>query len=228
MDVVLTVWGFTPFGGVTPAFHVTFVTMGLVSTSSDTAPFPSAAASKPLDSSQLSLKILDRYLTPLSGKTVTMTEPSSTSPERTRAAWRFNPADPPRSKPSLAATSRHMANASSSLPRTIPSITFTSNAPGMESFPTPSISQLLETLTSSAGTPLTMWSQNTEPWGSAITTRISGFCDLRYRPVPLTVPPVLPPAMKCVTAPEVWCQISGPSVTSYASVLYGLLYWSTP
>ena len=123
----------------------------------------------------------------------------------------------------MAATSRHMANASSSLPRTIPSITFTSIAPGMESFPTPSISQLLKP-TSSAGTPLTMWSQ-TPSRGDPPSTRISGFCDLRYRPVPLTVPPVLPPAMKCVTAPEVWCQISGRRDLVRFRVV-GLLYWS--
>ena len=61
---------------------------------------------------------------------------------------------------------------------------------------------------------MTTWSQKTDPLGSAMTTRTSAFSLLRYRPVPLTVPPVLPPATKCVTSPEVWRQISGPSVAS--------------
>ena len=132
------------------------------------------------------------------------------------------------SKPSLDATSRHVRNACSSVARTIPSTTLMSKQPGMLSFPTPSVSQPLLTLTSSAATPFTTWSQNTDPRGSAMSTRTSGFCDLRKRPVPETVPPVLPPAMKCVTSPAVCFQISGPSVASYASALNGLLYWSTP
>ena len=154
---------------------------------------------------------------------MTIVAPSSTCPDNTRAACRFRPELPPMSNPSFAATSRQVRNACSSVALTIPSTTLMSKHPGMESFPTPSVSQL-PPFTSSAATPFTTWSQNTDPLGSAIRTLIFGFWLFKYRPVPLTVPPVLPPAMKCVTSPAVCFQISGPSVASYASALNGLLY----
>lgn len=120
--------------------------------------------------SQSSLKIFDRYLTPESGKTVTMTEPSLIDPDKTRAAWRFSPAEPPISRPSLAATSLHVRKFCSSVVRMIPLTTVSSKQPGMLSLPTPSVYQLFFTLTSSAGTLFAMWSQNTEPSGSATST----------------------------------------------------------
>ena len=53
----------------------------------------------------------------------------------------------------------------------------------------------------------------TLPTGSGIRTLTLPLdASLRYLPVPLTVPPVDPPAMKCVTLPRVCFQISGPRV----------------
>ena len=51
----------------------------------------------------------------------------------------------------------------------------------------------------------------TEPSGSApITWTRPPETSLRYRPVPVMVPPVPMPATKWVTRPSVWAQISGP------------------
>ncbi len=53
----------------------------------------------------------------------------------------------------------------------------------------------------------------TEPSGSAPTTRtFPPDTSLRYRPVPLIVPPVPTPVTKCVMRPAVSRQISGPVV----------------
>ncbi len=51
-----------------------------------------------------------------------------------------------------------------------------------------------------------------ESEGSTATTKISGFLDFRYSPVPVIVPPVPTPETKMSTLPSVSSQISGPVV----------------
>ena len=54
--------------------------------------------------------------------------------------------------------------------------------------------------------------QQGEDAGSTPTIRMLGFCSFRYRPLPVTVPPVPMPATKMSTCPSVSAQISGPVV----------------
>ena len=53
--------------------------------------------------------------------------------------------------------------------------------------------------------------------GSTATILMSGFCSLRYSPVPVSVPPVPTPATKMSTFPSVSFQISGPVVALCAA-----------
>ena len=67
--------------------------------------------------------------------------------------------------------------------------------------------------------------ENTEPSGSAAMMRMSGFCALRKRAVPVIDPHVPAPATKWVIRPAVCAHSSGPVVFSWASGLVGLAYW---
>ena len=51
-----------------------------------------------------------------------------------------------------------------------------------------------------------------ESAGSRATILMFGFCERRYSPTPVRVPPVPTPAMKMSTSPSVSSQISGPVV----------------
>jgi len=55
--------------------------------------------------------------------------------------------------------------------------------------------------------------EEVKSFGSTATTRISGFFSFRYRPAPVSVPPVPTPHTRISTAPPVSFQISGPVVS---------------
>ena len=63
---------------------------------------------------------------------------------------------------------------------------------------------------------LAMCFSPSRPWkassGSTPTICTSGFRSFRYRPVPISVPPVPMPAMKWVMVPRVCLHSSGPVV----------------
>ena len=61
--------------------------------------------------------------------------------------------------------------------------------------------------------------------GSTATTFTSLFCDFKYCPTPVTVPPVPTPATKISTLPSVSAQISGPVVSKWACTFAGLVNW---
>ena len=61
--------------------------------------------------------------------------------------------------------------------------------------------------------------------GWTAITRTPGFLRLRNRLHPVTVPQVPSETNRCVMAPSVWCQISGPVVSSCARALRSFSYW---
>ena len=64
-----------------------------------------------------------------------------------------------------------------------------------------------------------------EESGSTAATFTAAFCDLRYRPTPVTVPPVPTPATNQSILPSVSAQISGPVVSKCALGLAGFTNW---
>src|SRR5215208_6233063 len=124
------------------------------------------------------------------------------------------PHDPPTSSASSRASRRVISNESASDTAMISSGTVGSYADGQKSSPTPSTRY---------GRPVPP--EYTDPSGSTPTMRTGpdpadpplppreADTSLRYRPVPVIVPPVPTPATKCVTRPSVSRQISGPVVS---------------
>ena len=107
--------------------------------------------------------------------------------------------------------SKHCLSVTDSIASTTPKFI----VPGTESLPTPSTLYFPAAKTPrSTGLPSPWYAPYiTEPTGSGIKTLTWSLdASFKYLPVPETVPPVLPPAMKCVTRPLVCFQISGPSV----------------
>eukprot|EP00982_Pelagococcus_subviridis_P010918 31036-Pelagococcus_subviridis.AAC.14 len=146
----------------------------------------------------------DRYRSPNDGNTVPMSFPAFSGRFASSiAASAAAPEEMPTMSPSLRASSFAISIASSLPTWMISSRISVSRMPGMNPAPMPWI------LCGPGPDPL----KTADSFGSTATTLTFGFLDLRYRPVPVTVPPVPTPQTRMSICPAVSSQISGPVVS---------------